>query len=130
MADLVLYKGPAVVPNENLEPIPPILSDPRNKLPLSAQRHRLGQVDRILDEQTTVTRNKVYQRYLVRWKNQPPTEDTWVSREDLMQLDPDLIERHQAMEDPYSTESSYSHPGRIDGGIISRSLWLGTSNCN
>ena len=92
VADLVLYKGPAVVPSENLESIPPILSDPRKKLPLSAQRHRPGQVDRILDEQTTVTRNKVYQRYLVRWKNQPPTEDTWVSREDLMQLDPDLIE--------------------------------------
>ena len=119
-----------MIPSENLELISPILSDPRNKLPLSAQRDRRGQVDKILDEQTTVTRNKVYQQYLVRWKNQPPTEDTWVSREDLMQLDPDLIERHQAMEDPYSIESSYSHPGRIDGGITSRSLWLGTSTCN
>ena len=108
-----------MVPRENLEPISPILSDPRNKLSLSAQRHRPGQVDKILDEQTTVIRNKVYQRYLVRWKNQPPTEDTWVSREDLMQLDPDLIERHQAIEDPYSTGSSYSHPGRFDEDISS-----------
>ena len=30
VADLVLYKGPAVVSSENLEPIPPILIDPRN----------------------------------------------------------------------------------------------------
>ena len=30
-----------------------------------------------------------------------------------MQLDPDLIERHQAMEDPYSTESSYPTRGDL-----------------
>ena len=62
----MLYKGPAVVPSEDLEPIFPILSEPTDKLPLSAQRHWPGQVDKILDEQTTVTRNKVYQQYLVR----------------------------------------------------------------
>ena len=73
--DLVLYKGPAVVPSEDFEPISPIVSDPTDKLPSLAQRHRLGQVDKILDEQTTITRNKIYQRYLIRWKNQPLTED-------------------------------------------------------
>ena len=76
VADLVLYKGPIVVPSEDLEPISPILSDTTNKNPSLAQKHLSGQVDKILDKQTTVTKNKVYQRYLVRWKNQPPTEDT------------------------------------------------------
>ena len=56
-----------------------------------SMRHR--QIDRILDEQTTVTRNQIYQRYLVRWKDQPPTKDTWMSMEDLMQQDPDILER-------------------------------------
>ena len=36
VADLVLYKGPAVVPSEDLEPIPTYLSDPTHKIPLSA----------------------------------------------------------------------------------------------
>ena len=36
VADLVLYKGLAVVPSEDLEPISPILSDSTNKIPPSA----------------------------------------------------------------------------------------------
>ena len=36
VADLELYKGPGVVPSENLEPISPILSDPTNKNPSSS----------------------------------------------------------------------------------------------
>ena len=39
VADLVLYKSPAMVPSEDLEPIFPILSDLTDKLPLSAQKH-------------------------------------------------------------------------------------------
>ena len=93
--------------------------------PPSIQRHRCRQVDQILDEQTTVTRNQVYQRYLVRWKDQPPIEDTWMSREDLMQLDPDILERFQGEVDPYSTGSSSSHPGGFGEDTSSPSLWLG-----
>ena len=110
-------------PSEELEPI----SSLKRELnpPPSAQRHRRRQIDRILDEQTTATRNRVYQRYLVRWKDQPPTEDTWMSREDMMQLDPDILERFQAEVDPYSTGSSSSHPGGFGEDTSNPSLWLG-----
>ena len=83
VSDLVPYTGPAVEPSEELEPLSSLEREP-NPLP-TVQRHRRRQVDRILDEQTTVTRNQVYQHYLVRWKNQPSAEDIWMSREDLMQ---------------------------------------------
>ena len=109
MSDLVPYRGPAVEPSKELEPSSSLEREPSP--PPSIQRHQCRLVDRILDEQTIVTRNWVYQRYFVRWKDQPSTEDTWMSREDLMQLDPDILERFQAEVDPYSTGSSSSHPG-------------------
>ena len=40
VADLVLYKGPAVVPSEDLKPIPTYLSDPTQKIPPLAQKHQ------------------------------------------------------------------------------------------
>ena len=67
VADLVPYKGLAVEPSEEIEPLSTLESEPIH--PPSAQRHQCGQIDRILDEQTIVTRNQVYQRYLVRWKD-------------------------------------------------------------
>ena len=125
VSDLVPYRGLAVEPSKELEPSSSLEREPSP--PPSIQRHRRRQVDRILDEQTTVTRNQVYQRYLVRWKDQPPTEDTWMSREDLMQHDPDILERFQAEVDPYSMESSSSHPGGFGEDTSSPSLWLGQS---
>ena len=125
--DLVFYKGPAVVPSENLEPISLILSDPTDKLPSSAQRHQPRQVDKILDEHITITRNRVYQCYLVRWKDQPPTKGTWMSREDLMQQNSDILGCFQARVDPYSTGSSSSHPVGYSDDTSSPSLWLGQS---
>ena len=125
VSDLVPYRGPAVEPSKELEPPSSLEREPSP--PPSNQRHRRRQVDRILDEQTTVTRNQVYQRYLVRWKDQPPTEDTWMSREDLMQLDLDILERFQAEVDPYSMGSSSSHPRGFGEGTSNPSLWLGPS---
>ena len=112
-------------PSEELEPLSSLEREPSH--PPSVQRHRRRQVNRILDEQTTVTKNQVYQHYLVRWKDQPPTEDTWMSREDLMQLDPDILERFQAEVDPYSTGSSSFHLGGFGEGTSSPSLWFGPS---
>ena len=48
-----------------------------------------------------------------------------MSREDLMQLDPDILERFQAKVDPYSTGSSSSHPRGFGEDTSSPSLWLG-----
>ena len=55
VSDLVPYRGPAVEPMEELEPPSSLEREPNP--PPSNKRHRRRQVDRILDEQTTVTRN-------------------------------------------------------------------------
>ena len=120
MLDLVPYRGPAVEPSKENELPSSLEREPSP--PPSIQRHQHRQVDRILDEQTTITRNRVYQHYLMRWKDQPLTEDTWISREDLMQQDLDILERFKAGVDPYSTESSSSHPGGFGEDTFSLSL--------
>ena len=60
VSDLMPYRGPAVEPSEELE-LPSFLEREPSPPP-TIQRHRRMQVDQILDEQTTVTRNRVYQR--------------------------------------------------------------------
>ena len=55
VSDLVPYRGPAVEPSEELEPPSSLEREPSP--PPSNQRHQRRQVDQILDEQTTVTRN-------------------------------------------------------------------------
>ena len=81
------------------------------------------------------TRSRAYQRYLVQWKGCPMTDDTWITRAELERLNPDLLERYQSDQDPYSIGSSSSHPGRIGGGTrrsarhavrtTQASIWLG-----
>ena len=81
------------------------------------------------------TRNRVYQRYLVQWKGCPTIDNTWITRAELERLDPDLLECYQRDQDPYSTGSSSSHPGRIGGDTRQSmchttrtnqaSIWLG-----
>ena len=81
------------------------------------------------------TTNGVYQCYLVRWKGRPTINDTWITRAELERLDSDLLERYLSDQNPYSTGSSSSHPGRIGGGTrrsahhaartTQASIWLG-----
>ena len=47
-----------------------------------------------------------------------------MSREDLMQQDPDILECFQAQVDPYSTGSSSSHLEGFGEETSSSSLWL------
>ena len=128
--DLREYNEPTLIPSEPFEPDPVIESEPLLECPpviLPVQRDR---VERILDDQAIATRNKSYQRYLVRWQGRPNSEDSWITREDLQQIDPNILERYHSHADPYSTRSSSSHSGIIDVDIMSRrrlqqgSLWL------
>ena len=86
-------------------------------------------IEKILDDQAVTTHKKGYQRYLVRWYGRPESEDSWITREDLQNIDPDLLEKYQSKIDPYSMGSSSSHPGRIGAGARLRqrlqgSLWI------
>ena len=116
VSDLAVYRDLLVIPNDPFEPSPPLASDPTLECPLSASvSARREQIDRILDEQVITSPGGSCQRYLIRWKGRPSTEDAWITREELQLIDPDHLERYQSRMDPYSTGSSSFQVGRIGG---------------
>ena len=112
ISDLTEYKEPALIPSE---PFGPYLSSESEYLPECPPNipERKERIERILDDQITTTRNRSYQRYLVRWQGRPESEDSCITREDLQQIDHDLLESYHEQMDPYSTGSSSAQAGRI-----------------
>ena len=128
VSDLVEYREPVSIPSEPFES-DSLMSKPIPECPPINRPERKDRIEKILDDQAISTHNQGYQRYLVQWQGQPESEDSWISREDLQQLDPDILEKYQNRIDPYSTGSSSSHTGRI-GAAPDRdrgyrvSLWI------
>ncbi|GFY94998.1 SNOWY COTYLEDON protein [Actinidia rufa] len=77
-------------------------------------------IDAILDEQIISTRDGGVQRFLVRWSGRPASDDTWITSEDLQQIDRDLFEYYQSRPAIHSTEPSFLHPGRVGGDTGSK----------
>ena len=115
-----------MIPSEPFELDPILESEPDLECYLLNWPERGERIERILDDQTISTRNKDYQCYLVRWQGRPESEDSWITREDLQCIDPDILEQYQGQADPYSTGSSSSHPRRIGGGTRIRSRLQGS----
>ena len=129
ISDLVEYRAPANIPSEPFEPDHSLESEPTPECPPPNLPVRTERIERVLDDQPISTRNKGYQRYLVRWQGRPESEDSWITREDLQCLDPDILEHYLSRSNPYSMESSFSHPGKIgEGTRVKRRtlcpLWL------
>jgi ribosomal protein L21E len=101
--DLTAYPGsPAEVSQAAANVAPPA------HLPTHAPSR--DQIDAILDDQLVSTRRGGYQKFLVRWKNRPASDDSWLKTEEVQRLNPDLYEEYLAL---HSTESS-SFPGGGD----------------
>ena len=126
ISDLTEYREPAMIPSEPFEPATILESEPNPECPPTNWPERRERIERILDDQAISTRNRNYQRYLVRWQGRPESEDSWITKEDLQRMDPDILERYQSQIDPYSTGSSSSHPGRIGGDTRTRSRYQGS----
>ena len=127
--DLVEYREPANIPSEPFEPDLSFESEPEPECPPPNIPERGERIERVLDDQAITTRGKGYQRYLVRWQGRPESDDSWITREDLQRIDPDILERYQSQANPYSTGSSSSHPGRTGVGTRIRQrllnpLWI------
>ncbi|GFS39599.1 hypothetical protein Acr_00g0063910 [Actinidia rufa] len=60
------------------------------------------------------------QRFLVRWSGRPTSDGTWITIDDLQQIDRDLFEYHQSRPVSHSTESSFLHHGRVGWDTESR----------
>ncbi|GFS39678.1 hypothetical protein Acr_00g0064360 [Actinidia rufa] len=77
-------------------------------------------IDAILNEQIISTRDGGVQCFLVRWGGRLASDDTWITSDDLQQIDRDLLVYYQSRPASHSTESSFLHPGSVgeDTGSI------------
>uniref|UniRef100_A0A2N9GME3 Reverse transcriptase n=1 Tax=Fagus sylvatica TaxID=28930 RepID=A0A2N9GME3_FAGSY len=102
----------AVIPDTPFDdPLPDPIDIPLPILaPLNLPYARKEHIDAILDEQIVSTRDGGVQRFLVRWHGRPTSDCTWITRDELQQLDPDLLEYYQSYPSLHSTGSSSSHP--------------------
>ncbi|RVW54342.1 Transposon Ty3-I Gag-Pol polyprotein [Vitis vinifera] len=99
--DLHIYHGHHNDVSEELDlQLPPTLS-PR------------PEIEYVLDDQLVSTRQGGYQKFLVKWRGKPHSDNTWITTTDFQKINPDLYELYQASN---SSEPSSFKTGRIDGG--------------
>ncbi|KAI0503728.1 hypothetical protein KFK09_014667 [Dendrobium nobile] len=101
--DNPLHNEPCENPPSEIPSLPPLPNLPH--LPISEK------IEAILDDEIISTKEGGRQRYLVHWKGKPATDDTWIDREELQGLDPDLLEMYESSRDFYSTGSSFLSAG-------------------
>ena len=68
-------------------------------------------IEDVVDVRTSKTRNGVRRRYLVRWRDRPLTDCSWIDEVELRHRREDLFQR---LSEAFSTESSFSHQREID----------------
>ncbi|GFZ15815.1 hypothetical protein Acr_25g0002240 [Actinidia rufa] len=124
--NLVAFKGYFDIPTDPFfEPIhEPTIDHPTTSnitpTPLPISPAPKEHIDAILDEQIISTRDGSVQRFLVRWSGRPAFDDTWITSDNLQQIDKDLFKYYQSHPASHSTESSFLHPGRVGGDTGSR----------
>ncbi|GFZ01778.1 leucine-rich repeat protein kinase family protein [Actinidia rufa] len=100
--DLVAFKSNFAIPNDPFfEPIhEPTIDPPTTSTititPLPIFPAPKEHIDAILDEQIISTRDGGVQRILVCWSGRPASDDTWITSDDLQQIDRDLFEYYQS----------------------------------
>ncbi|GFZ09879.1 hypothetical protein Acr_21g0004780 [Actinidia rufa] len=123
--DLVAFKGNFDIPTDLFfKPIhEPTIDQPTTSniapTPLPISPIPKEHID-VLDEQIISTRDGGVQRILVRWRDRPASDDTWITSDDLQQIDRDMFEYYQSCPISHSTESSFLRPRRIGGDTGSR----------
>ena len=115
--DLVVYHKLLPIPNDPFEiPLNSPHDDPiETFIPFTLTSAQKDNIDAVLDEQVVFNRNGEVQRFLVRWVGRPDLDCTWITRDTLQQIDPDLWEYYQSRPVLHSTGSSFSNPGRVGG---------------
>jgi len=90
--DLVAYHKPLSIPDDPFEiPLNSPSDDPNEtSIPFTLTSAQKDNIDAILDEQVVFNRNGEVQRFLVCWMGRPDSDCTWIIRDTLQQLDPDL----------------------------------------
>lgn len=72
----------------------------------------IDDVEAILEDEIVSTATGGFQRFLVRWKGRPQSDNSWVREEDLRRMAPALLDDYLHDNSP---GASFSKPGRYDG---------------
>jgi hypothetical protein len=83
-------------------------------LPSLPSAPRRDEIEGILDSELVSTRSGGYQKFLVKWRNRPIADNSWITETELQRIDPDMLERYRSSLSPVANSS---HPGRIDADI-------------
>ncbi|GKV41262.1 hypothetical protein SLEP1_g48820 [Rubroshorea leprosula] len=76
--------------------------------------HCYEEVIKVLDDQFVGSKHGGFQRYLVQWKGCPPSDNSWLNKQELLALASALLEEYLAS--PSLESSSFSfQPGENDG---------------
>ncbi|GFZ11364.1 adenylosuccinate synthase [Actinidia rufa] len=116
--DLVAFKGHFGIPTDPFFELihEPTIDHPTTSditpAPLPISPAPKEHIDAILDEQIVSTKDGGVQRFLVCWSGRPASDDTWITSDDLQQIDRDLFEYYQSRPASHSTESNFLHPGK------------------
>ncbi|XP_075640578.1 uncharacterized protein LOC142612363 [Castanea sativa] len=99
--DLVVYKILTAIHDTPfdeplLDPIDALIP---TSLPLNLPYAHKESIYAILNEQIVSTRDEGVHRFLVRWRGRPDFDCTWITRDELQRLDPDLMEYYQSSSD-------------------------------
>ena len=113
--DLVAHKSPtAILDTPFDESLPnPIDAPIPTPLPLNLPYAHKESIYAILDKQIVSTRDGGVHHFLVRRQGRPNSDCTLITRDELLRLDPDLLEYYQSSSNFHSTGSSSSHSGRV-----------------
>ncbi|CAA6659211.1 unnamed protein product [Spirodela intermedia] len=111
---IIPYHGSLNIPNELVESFPSIVSDTILKYPQPIYSPQHEHIESTLDEQVISNPSGEMRRFLVHYKGHPPSDDSWISGEDLCRLDLAVWECHNSTQLPSSLEPSSTNPGEVD----------------
>ena len=113
--DLVDYKGPDFNPSNPLDDEPSIelISERPSLLLLSnILSNTVDQIDKIVNDEIITIKDGETRKYLIRCKEMPPIDDSWIDRSELQKIDPDILEQYESSS-LNLTESSFFILGRM-----------------
>ncbi|GAV75163.1 Chromo domain-containing protein [Cephalotus follicularis] len=73
----------------------------------------IDQIESILDDQINASTDGGFRRFLIHWKERPQSDDTWVFKNDIRELAPNLLELFYESNSP---ESSSFQPEEYNTG--------------
>ena len=92
--DLVAFKGTTAIPDAPFDdPLPDLVDIPLPiPTPLNLSYTRKEHIDIILMNRLFLPGMVEFSASLVRWRGHPTSDCTWITRDELQQLDPNLVE--------------------------------------